>query len=178
MNRLAKIKNYKGVTFMELMIVIAIVSIFASMSWANYNNAKQQAEVDGVCSDLAATINQTRSLALTGKKVDFGGTIGEIVPDFFLMSIGSSSYYLRAHKASYSTGYVTIGSTIYIKKGVILSFTDTDGNHQSSSYFRYAVPGGEKKESTTKTYNVNKIEVKKGNITKNVNISLYRAVCE
>lgn len=60
-------KDHKGFTLVEMMIVIAIVAILATIAIANYGSVRQKAKLDIVADTLVSIIKQQQSNAKNGK---------------------------------------------------------------------------------------------------------------
>jgi len=59
--------NNKGITLIELVIVMAVIGIITAISWETLGGTKDASKVENACNSLASVINKTRSHALTGK---------------------------------------------------------------------------------------------------------------
>jgi len=70
----------------ELVIVMAIISIMAVLSWQSLQGAKQASFAENACQITAAAINKTRGYALSGKSAGTGCD-GD---NYFEVSVGSS----------------------------------------------------------------------------------------
>jgi type II secretion system protein H len=62
-----KIKKYKGVTFLELMVVIAIIGIMTAVALVSLQPAKDDARLKAAQGEVAASIRLAQSYALQGK---------------------------------------------------------------------------------------------------------------
>jgi len=80
-------KKYKGVTLLELLVVIAIISIVSTISFATLNGIRESSRMENACNEAAALINKTRDYALTGKKFekDINGNIYDKIPKRFVV---------------------------------------------------------------------------------------------
>jgi prepilin-type N-terminal cleavage/methylation domain-containing protein len=67
------LKNKKGFTLAELMIVVAIIGIMTSVSLLMFNKNRSQKEVETGARLLSATISQAYNNAITGKMYKVGG---------------------------------------------------------------------------------------------------------
>jgi prepilin-type N-terminal cleavage/methylation domain-containing protein len=67
------LKNQKGFTLAELMIVVAIIGIMTSVSLLMFNKNRSQKEVETGARLLSATISQAYNNAITGKMYKVGG---------------------------------------------------------------------------------------------------------
>jgi len=169
-------KKYKAFTLLELIIIMAIVGIFAAMSWRSFVKTRTHAEVEAVCSEIAAAINQTRSYALTGKKMLFNAS-ENLVPDYFNLIIENAGtndqkYRIFAERSGFPTFYMPY---TYIKKGITVQLNP---GSLSGAYFKYSVPAGDKDlNGGANSHNITNVVISKNSIIKTVDISKYRAVC-
>jgi len=183
-----RIKNYKGVTFVEIMVVIAIISIFAVISYKSMVNNRHWAEVEAAASEIASLINQNRSFALTGKQVNTG--FGFLIPDCFAMRLycdnGSNHFDFFQNIAAFDfptdteqlcnhfNGSLGIKHIIYDTKLKISgSFCDT--------YIKHRAPNGYTLFSSNHTIMERELRVESdadSNIFKKVKINKYRAWVE
>jgi len=60
-------KKYSGFTFMELMIVIAIIGILSTISIVSFNQTRKRANVDTSADELASAISLAKEYSLQGK---------------------------------------------------------------------------------------------------------------
>lgn len=172
MYRLAKKKAYRGGTFIEVVSVIAIIGIFAGISWKNLSDNKKHAEVEAAASEIASLINQTRGYALTGKKINMGGN--EKVPGYFTIVFSPDGLYSRIAMVSSCNDFVDyeiFENGIEISKKVNLN-----GYVGFFKRFCYNVPNGDGNIS-----NIEEIIVESKsdfNIKRTVTINPYRAIVE
>lgn len=165
-----KNKNLKGVTLIEVVSVIAIISVFAVISYNNLADNRRHAEVEAAASEIASIINQTRSYALTGKKLDDGS-----VPSCFAIAYISSTNVWRRFNVNTDTCFGLNENSISI------SFADRNvdiSNYSNPSeilQYRYSVPNGEIKNPP---YDIEVISKANPSIKKKVIVSDYRAVVE
>lgn len=59
-------KYKQGFTLLELLIVMAIVSTVASLSWETLVKVRNQSQVNNACESVATMVNKARSYALSG----------------------------------------------------------------------------------------------------------------
>ncbi len=166
MNFIKKGKNYKGVTFIEVMAVLAIISIFAVISYKSWADNRKHAEVEAAASEIASLINQTRSYALTGKKVS--GAV-PVCFRIWLEGGGGNQYKQEA----YSTN---CGSSSSLQSIVTSNFGSKRIKITNDEAYRYSVPNGEGviEQSTGNIITVESIS--DTNIKKTVEVNAFRAI--
>lgn len=59
-------KQKKGFSLIELLIVVAIIGIAASLSWKTLSDSKKRTQVANACETVAALSNKARAYALSG----------------------------------------------------------------------------------------------------------------
>jgi prepilin-type N-terminal cleavage/methylation domain-containing protein len=59
-------KQKKGYSLIELLIVISIIGVAATLSWSGLSTVRQQSVVDNACDSVAVMANKARSYALAG----------------------------------------------------------------------------------------------------------------
>jgi prepilin-type N-terminal cleavage/methylation domain-containing protein len=60
-------KNKKGFSFIELMVVIAIISIMTTVTLVSMNTAQKKEALITAAREVAAVVRETQNYALTGK---------------------------------------------------------------------------------------------------------------
>ena len=58
------VKNKKAFTLIELLIIMAILSILAAVSYTTLNKMRTQSQIENACNAVAAMINKTRNYDL------------------------------------------------------------------------------------------------------------------
>lgn len=163
-------KKYSGITLLELIIVMAIISIFAAMSWRSFVNARTNAEVEGACSTIAGLINETRNMALTGEKVDGN------VPGCFMIFFNRDGDYSVYGKG---TCFGSMPPAPFLRGNVSTKTILTNYISNDSKYYLYEVPNGDvATDASGPSYGNIVVTAKSNNfIYKTVEVSPYRAVC-
>lgn len=62
----AWLKQKKGFSFIELIVVIAIVAIGAALSWSTLVTSRKRTQVNNACESVATMVNNARAYALAG----------------------------------------------------------------------------------------------------------------
>ena len=146
-----KIKNKnKGFTIVELMVVVAIISVLATVGIINYNKSRDKRELAMSAEQLAAVIRDARTISQTGEMFEMVSGVGLSRPKkgvgVYIMSI--NEYILFANQADLSTSWrYETGSDYSIRSYELPSrvqfFSDisADGSQILSSYL--FTPAGE-----------------------------------
>ena len=141
---------------MEMIIVIAIIGLIASVSWRSLSEGKKRNEVGNVCKVVASMINKTRSYALTGKQVRSGS------PSSFIFRLNNEVII----EGTGENGNEELDRFIELRGvscgQVRLSYTPPNGRLISAS----GLNGGEIICSLN------------GDYPKTIQVSKYRAICE
>jgi prepilin-type N-terminal cleavage/methylation domain-containing protein len=61
-------KQRRGFSVIELLVVVFIVSVLATLSWESLANARKKTQVGNACESVAVLANKARSYALSGIK--------------------------------------------------------------------------------------------------------------
>lgn len=88
---MAKIQNKKGFSFLELIIVVAIIGIMTVAAFVSLYGAKESKSVEIAAREVAAAIREAQNNALTGKIVNSG----EYPCQFSFVSSPSSAYQIE-----------------------------------------------------------------------------------
>lgn len=88
-------RKQKGVTLVEVMVVIAVIGIGTSIMLASMGNAKEQKRVETAAREVAAMFREAQSNALSGKQVSLGGVfystcayrISVLTPQPYMLSV-------------------------------------------------------------------------------------------
>jgi prepilin-type N-terminal cleavage/methylation domain-containing protein len=140
-----KEKNFKGVSLIEVLIVIVIIAVTAAISYVNLTNARRQTAVSNTCNELASFYNKARNYALTGK------VVGGSVPTFFKMIIpngNTSAIIYRSFNSdgSLDSSYSAIsGDQLQFKNGVTCRRFGSGGSNpygDNEGYY-FQVPNGD-----------------------------------
>jgi len=65
-----KQKKHKGITLIEVIIVVAIIGIISALGFELLGNARRDNNYKIACEMAASQINKTKNYSLTGKTVD------------------------------------------------------------------------------------------------------------
>lgn len=67
-----KIKNKKGLSLIEVMMVVAIIGIMTAISIVSFVNSRRNAVLSGEADVIIAAIREAQNYALTGKNINVG----------------------------------------------------------------------------------------------------------
>lgn len=115
-------KNNKGFTLMELMIVVAIIGIIAMFAIPSYQNAQRKARITEAVAALTAAQSQIEKYRLTARKAYKDITLADANVDPNIVYSGKTIYtmvYTPTPTAQLSTGndytLTATGKTDWIK---------------------------------------------------------------
>ncbi|MFA6383111.1 MAG: type II secretion system protein [Parcubacteria group bacterium] len=80
-----KIKPKKAFTFIELLIVVALIGIVSAMVLSSYRISRAQKEVEVAARGLAAVIREAQNSSLTGKRLTCAGS--SVMPNSYKIRI-------------------------------------------------------------------------------------------
>lgn len=69
-------KKYKGISLIEVMTTIALITIMIAVGLTMMGKNKQDSQLEAVSRELAAHLREAQNNALTGKKIDGESTCG------------------------------------------------------------------------------------------------------
>ena len=112
-----KLKNKKGVSLIELIVVIGIIGIMAAASIVSLAKARNETAVEGEADKLVAVIREAQNYALTGKDADSEYYIYKVSP------YPSGKYSLVVMNSTNSVG--SLNHEFYLDNGVSFATTST-----------------------------------------------------
>ena len=119
-------KNKKGLSLLEVIIVVAIIGIMSSISIVSFSKAKLRSSVETAAEKAIAVIREAQNYALTGKEVS---TLCHTYSVNFTPSTGSFLL-TNGGLCSLNKNYVLEDGVVFSSVGVV-SFTaphaDTSG---------------------------------------------------
>jgi len=128
-----------GFSFIELMVVIAIIGIVSAMTLVSLSKSRAQKDVLSNARTLAATIREAQNYALTGKNINVN-VAGNVPCEFHVTATGTS-YKVEQKNVVAAGGCAaayTAGTTVPLLNGVSVSTTEV----------RFAVPRGDPKNGS------------------------------
>jgi type II secretory pathway pseudopilin PulG len=96
----------QGFTILELIVIIAVVTIITAMSWSALSGMKNRASINNACGQVSAMINKTRNYALSGKMV---GGAGGSVPSSFSVAVNGSVIQISSDPVGLSESFAISG---------------------------------------------------------------------
>jgi prepilin-type N-terminal cleavage/methylation domain-containing protein len=125
-----------GVTLLELMIVIGIMSIMMAATLVFMGSSRDQKALEGAAREVAASIREAQNYALAGKAIGSGN----ILPcEFVWRTWNQTSYRIRLRQLC---GNATGDDILYsLPSGVIFKNEDADTNI-NYALFIFSVPFG------------------------------------
>lgn len=105
----------KGMTLIEVIIVIAIVGIMSAISIVSYTTSKRNAELETAAEELVAVLREAQNYSLTGKEISSSCSNYRVT-----LTNNSSNYVLRTYTAA-GVSCGNINSAYVFKSGVIIS---------------------------------------------------------
>ncbi|MBI2439215.1 MAG: prepilin-type N-terminal cleavage/methylation domain-containing protein [Candidatus Moranbacteria bacterium] len=127
-------KTKKGVTMVEIMIVVAIISIVTTISISLLGNGRTLRELETNAREFAGVVREAQNYALTGKAVTGSGIPATAVPCFYVLSWSGSTYTLtHVYKNSVSVPCDIGGPSASV--GVYTLKNGVTFNSASSFYF-------------------------------------------
>lgn len=127
-------KKYKGVTFAELIVVIAIIGIMSSVGFVSLQSSKANARLQAAQREVAATIKLAQSYALQGKM------IGAITPCEYGFKFTSLNSYQIFYKPPVSGDCTSPGSETSAEIFVLNDGVVLDNPVIANTIIRFTIP--------------------------------------
>jgi prepilin-type N-terminal cleavage/methylation domain-containing protein len=123
-------KNLRGFTFIEVIVVMAIISIMAGIVAVSFKTGRVEKELETNAREFAGIVREAQNYALTGKAITGSGIPSGAVPCRFLVAWSGGIYkinYIYKNNSSdicdnsnpYSPSYLIV--TYNLKNGVKFS---------------------------------------------------------
>jgi prepilin-type N-terminal cleavage/methylation domain-containing protein len=125
-----EIVKHKAFTLLELMVVIAMITILAAISVSQMSSVSPDAKLRAAQRELAATIKQAQSYALEGKTIAGSSSA---------TSFGVCFFDNKTYKLVYSDSCSNVVDSIIISNGVTISSL---GSWLYGDRVNFGVPGG------------------------------------
>ena len=130
--------NHKGVSLIELMVVIAIIGIMSSIGFALWQSSKNATYLDIAQREVASAVRAAQSYALQGKRLSSG------VPSTYGVGFTANNAYCIYHD-SFNAGNCI--ETFALNNGVVLR-----GFSAGSNVVFFNVPFGDRSSSGNITW--------------------------
>lgn len=108
-----KLKNKKGMSLIEMVVLIAIVGIMSAVSIVSLTTAKRNSELETAAEEVVAVLREAQNYSLTGKDITASCNV------YAVTFSGSSNYTLS------NGGTCPINQTYSLKNGVTVSGAST-----------------------------------------------------
>ncbi len=108
------IKKYNAFTFVELLLVIAIIGIMSAVGFASFNSGKVTTKLQAAQREVASIIKLTQSYALQGKVLLSGTT-----PCGYGVRFTDSTHYEIFYTPYFNTGDATITNCDQLNNKII-----------------------------------------------------------
>jgi prepilin-type N-terminal cleavage/methylation domain-containing protein len=89
-----KLKNKKGMTLIEVVVVIAIIGIMAAVSIVSLSKTRNQASVEGEAEKLISVIREAQNYAINGNQTSdkcYQYSVSTNGPNFYKLKNGSDA---------------------------------------------------------------------------------------
>lgn len=118
-------KENKGFTLIELVIVVAILAILSIFSIINITNFQKSAEIESTARELSSSLESARSKSISGQ-INEGKTAGYYDPDYlpvYGIKIESDKYSLTSkyRLAGSTTDTIEVQETLSLDSSLTLS---------------------------------------------------------
>ena len=113
-------KNKKGLTLLELIVVVAIIGIMSSVIFISMSQSKSRTALEQASREVAAAIRETQNYALTGKVL---ASNPDDLPFRYIFMGNGSTYRVRYMYNSGGIPGTRTYATYELKNGVSMSNT-------------------------------------------------------
>lgn len=158
------IKSYKGVTFMELMVVIAIISIMSAIGFSLWQSTKGESYLRDAQREVASAIKTAQSYALQGR------LRGGEVPCEYGVSINHPNIYRIIYRQACGGSIDTL-EEFTLKNG-------TTFDNQNGHYMLFNIPFANVTTATWTTSLIGQLDLRHGGKIKTITIDSNGNVAE
>ena len=142
-----KVKNQKGFTLIELMVVIVIIGILVAIALPNFIGAQDRAKLSSVKANM-----HTYQTIVETYAVDWGGSYGANIAEVSTEATTASNPYYKTFVNPFGSSFSSItnvGGTAIPNAGASLGMTGVVAYTRPATS-SYAVYGGDKTGTTLK----------------------------
>lgn len=122
-------KNLRGFTLIEVMVVMAIISIVSGMVIVSLTDSRVKRELETNAREFVGVVREAQNYALTGKQIG-----GNTACSFSVTWMAPSTYNLKYTPSGNCTATPTSTASYSLKNGVIFQNASTSGS------FNFALP--------------------------------------
>jgi type II secretory pathway pseudopilin PulG len=115
-----KIKNKKGMSLIELVVLIAVIGIMSSISVSSLVNSKRNTELEVASEELVAVLREAQNYALTGKNIVPGCSNYRVN-----LTNASSNFSLRTYTTPGGSVLCPVMNSNYVFKSGVISSSPT-----------------------------------------------------